>query len=77
MWSPDVTVVGGGLAGCEAAWQLAERGARVALIEMKPAQVSPAHQTPLLCELVCTNSLRADDVTTPAGLLKRELRQAG
>jgi methylenetetrahydrofolate--tRNA-(uracil-5-)-methyltransferase len=50
--APDVTVVGGGLAGCEAAWQLAERGLRVALIEMKPAAMSPAHQTPLLCELV-------------------------
>ena len=48
---PEVTVIGGGLAGCEAAWQLAERGARVALIEMKPARCSPAHTTPLLGEL--------------------------
>jgi methylenetetrahydrofolate--tRNA-(uracil-5-)-methyltransferase len=70
-------VIGGGLAGCEAAWQLAERGRRVALIEMKPAALSPAHQTPLLCELVCSNSLRSDDPETPAGLLKRELRRAG
>jgi methylenetetrahydrofolate--tRNA-(uracil-5-)-methyltransferase len=73
----DVTVIGGGLAGAEAAWQLAERGLRVALIEMKPALMSPAHQTPLLCELVCSNSLRSDDPTTGAGLLKEELRRAG
>lgn len=77
MTRPDVHVVGGGLAGCEAAWQLAERGARVALVEMKPAALSPAHQTPLLCELVCSNSLRSDDPETPAGLLKGELRRAG
>ena len=74
---PDVTVVGGGLAGCEAAWQLAERGLRVALVEMKPVALSPAHQTPLLCELVCSNSLRSDDPVAPAGLLKHELRRAG
>lgn len=75
--TPDVTVIGGGLAGSEAAWQLAERGQRVALVEMKPALMSPAHQTPLLCELVCTNSLRSDDPGTPAGLLKQELRRMG
>ena len=74
---PDVTVVGGGMAGCEAAWQLAELGFRVALCESKPAAMSPAHQTPLLAELVCSNSLRSDDPDTPAGLLKRELRAAG
>jgi methylenetetrahydrofolate--tRNA-(uracil-5-)-methyltransferase len=73
----DVTVIGGGLAGCEAAWQLAERGLQVALIEMKPARYSPAHTTPLLAELVCSNSLRSDDPHTPAGLLKAELRAAG
>jgi len=78
MWrDPDVTVVGGGLAGSEAAWQLAERGLRVALVEMKPTAMSPAHQSPLLCELVCSNSLRSDDPAAPAGLLKRELRAAG
>ncbi len=71
----EVTIVGGGLAGCEAAWQLAQRGLSVTLIEMKPAQISPAHSTPLLAELVCSNSLRSDDATTPAGLLKAELRQ--
>jgi methylenetetrahydrofolate--tRNA-(uracil-5-)-methyltransferase len=74
---PDVTVVGGGMAGCEAAWQLAELGFRVALCDGKPAAMSPAHQTPLLGELVCSNSLRSDDPDTPAGLLKRELRAAG
>ena len=73
----DVTVVGGGMAGCEAAWQLAERGLRVALVEQKPEGMSPAHQTPLLGELVCSNSLRSDDADTPAGLLKHELRRAG
>ena len=74
---PDATVVGGGLAGCEAAWQLARRGMRVSLVEMKPARMSPAHSTPLLAELVCSNSLRSDDPETPAGLLKAELRGAG
>lgn len=74
---PDVTVIGGGMAGCEAAWQLAELGFRVALCESKPTAMSPAHQTPLLGELVCSNSLRSDDPETPAGLLKRELRDAG
>jgi methylenetetrahydrofolate--tRNA-(uracil-5-)-methyltransferase len=72
---PDVTVIGGGLAGTEAAWQLAERGHKVSLVEMKPEEMSPAHETPLLCELVCTNSLRSDDPATPAGLLKQELRR--
>jgi methylenetetrahydrofolate--tRNA-(uracil-5-)-methyltransferase len=75
--SEHVTVIGGGLAGCEAAWQLAERGLAVQLIEMKPARLSPAHTTPLLAELVCSNSLRSDDPHTPAGLLKAELRAAG
>ncbi len=71
-----VTVIGGGLAGCEAAWQLVQRGVPVTLIEMKPARQSPAHTTPLLSELVCSNSLRSDDPNTPAGLLKSELRAA-
>ena len=73
----DVTVVGGGMAGCEAAWQLAEAGFDVALVEMKPCAMSPAHQSPLLGELVCSNSLRSDDPVAPAGLLKDELRRAG
>ena len=73
----DVTVVGGGMAGSEAAWQLAEAGFQVALVEMKPAAMSPAHQSPLMGELVCSNSLRSDDPVAPAGLLKQELRQCG
>lgn len=77
MWKPDVTVVGGGMAGSEAAWQLAEAGLSVALVEMKPAAMSPAHQSPLLGELVCSNSLRSDDPVAPAGLLKHELRRCG
>jgi methylenetetrahydrofolate--tRNA-(uracil-5-)-methyltransferase len=77
MTGVDVTVVGGGMAGTEAAWQLAEAGMRVALVEMKPCAMSPAHQSPLLGELVCSNSLRSDDPDAPAGLLKSELRRAG
>jgi len=78
MWTkPEVTVVGGGMAGCEAAWQLAEAGMHVALVEMKPCAMSPAHQTPMLGELVCSNSLRSDDPVAPAGLLKQELRRCG
>ncbi len=72
---PDVTVIGGGMAGTEAAWQLAEAGLQVALVEMKPCAMSPAHQSPLLGELVCSNSLRSDDPVSPAGLLKQELRR--
>jgi methylenetetrahydrofolate--tRNA-(uracil-5-)-methyltransferase len=73
----QVTVVGGGMAGSEAAWQLAEAGIDVALVEMKPCAMSPAHQSPLLGELVCSNSLRSDDPAAPAGLLKHELRRCG
>jgi len=72
-----VTVVGGGMAGSEAAWQLAEAGIEVSLVEMKPCAMSPAHQSPLLGELVCSNSLRSDDPGAPAGLLKQELRRCG
>jgi len=78
MWTePDVIVIGGGLAGAEAAWQLAQRGHKVSLVEMKPVSMSPAHQTPLLCELVCSNSLRSNEPVAGAGLLKQELRRAG
>jgi methylenetetrahydrofolate--tRNA-(uracil-5-)-methyltransferase len=70
-------IVGGGLAGCEAAWQLAERGVDVVLRESKPEVMSAAHSTPLLAEIVCSNSLRSDSVESPAGLLKAELRRAG
>ena len=76
-WQPEVTIVGAGMAGSEAAWQLAELGLRVALVEMKPCAMSPAHQSPLLGELVCSNSLRSDDPVAPAGLLKHELRRCG
>ena len=77
MFRADVIVIGGGLAGCEATWQLARRGLRVSLVEQKPARMSPAHTTPLLAELVCSNSLRSDDPASPAGMLKAELRRAG
>ena len=68
------TVVGGGLAGCEAAWQLAERGIDVTLIEMKPVKQSPAHHSDRLAELVCSNSFRGDRLTNAVGLLKEEMR---
>src|SRR6188472_2346024 len=76
-FEPDAIVIGGGLAGCEAAWQLAQRRLRVSLVEQKPARMSPAHTTPLLAELVCSNSLRSNDPASPAGMLKAELRRAG
>src|SRR3954469_13076047 len=72
-----VTVIGGGLAGCEAAWQLAEAGIPVLLRESKPEVMSPAHGTPLLAEIVCSNSLRSDAKEAAAGVLKAELRRAG
>ena len=68
------TVVGAGLAGCEAAWQLALQGVRVTLIEMKPQKMSPAHHSPMFAELVCSNSLRSDRLTNAVGLLKEEMR---
>jgi methylenetetrahydrofolate--tRNA-(uracil-5-)-methyltransferase len=70
-------VVGGGLAGCEAAWQLAERGHRVALHEMRPVRTTPAHRTADLAELVCTNSFKSVDPTNAHGLLKQEMRALG
>jgi methylenetetrahydrofolate--tRNA-(uracil-5-)-methyltransferase len=73
----EVTVVGGGLAGCEAAWQLAERGHRVRLHEMRPVQRTPAHQTGELAELVCTNSFKSEDLGNAHGLLKAEMRDLG
>src|SRR5271165_2872378 len=73
-----VTVVGAGLAGCEAAWQLAERGVDVLLLEQKPLARTAAQTTDAFCELVCSNSLRGADVFFNAvGLLKEELRRAG
>jgi len=70
-------IIGGGLAGCEAAWQLLRRGCRVTLYEMKPERYSPAHSSPLLAELVCSNSLRSGDPASAAGLLKAEMRLLG
>ncbi|MFL5264820.1 MAG: methylenetetrahydrofolate--tRNA-(uracil(54)-C(5))-methyltransferase (FADH(2)-oxidizing) TrmFO [Anaeromyxobacteraceae bacterium] len=72
-----VTIVGGGLAGVEAAWQLAQGGADVALHEMKPARRSPAHKLDGLAELVCSNSLRSDNPENAVGLLHEELRRLG
>ncbi len=68
------TVVGAGLAGCEAAWQLAKRGVDVTLYEMKPLRFTPAHSSPLFAELVCSNSLRSDRLQNAVGLLKEEMR---
>ena len=73
----SVTVIGGGLAGCEAAWQLLRRGIPVVLHEMKPLRFSPAHSSPLLAELVCSNSLRSAEIRTAVGLLKEEMRLLG
>ena len=70
-----VTVVGAGLAGCEAAWQLAQRGISVELIEMKPLKKTPAHHVDTFAELVCSNSLRGDRLENAVGLLKEELRR--
>ena len=72
-----VKVIGAGLAGCEAAWQLANRGLAVTLYEMKPHKKSPAHHTDTFAELVCSNSLRADGIANAVGLLKEELRRLG
>jgi len=72
-----LVVIGGGLAGCEAAWQAAERGVKTRLFEMKPSKYSPAHKSPLLAELVCSNSLRAKSLESAVGLLKEELRRLG
>ena len=72
-----VTVVGAGLAGSECAWQLAKRGIPVRLIEMKPEKMTPAHVSPYFAELVCSNSLRSDELTNAVGLLKEELRRLG
>ena len=71
------TVVGAGLAGCEAAWQLARRGVDVTLCEMKPVRRSPAHVSDSFAELVCSNSLRSDELSNAVGLLKEEMRRLG
>ncbi|MDD3921769.1 MAG: methylenetetrahydrofolate--tRNA-(uracil(54)-C(5))-methyltransferase (FADH(2)-oxidizing) TrmFO [Eubacteriales bacterium] len=71
----NATVIGGGLAGCEAAWQLAQRGVAVTLYEMKPLRKTPAQSLDTLSELVCSNSLRSDRLTNAVGLLKEEMRR--
>lgn len=77
MEQKKVNVIGAGLAGCEAAWALANRGVSVSLYEMKPQKRSPAHHTDMFCELVCSNSLKAARVESAAGLLKEEMRTLG
>src|SRR3990170_5891817 len=75
--SVKATVVGGGLAGCEAAWALAERGVAVTLCEMRPAVKTPAHQTDRLAEIVCSNTFKSTELANAHGLLKAELRLLG
>jgi len=77
MSRPPVNVVGGGLAGSEAAWQLAERGYPVRLFEMRPERGTPAHQTGELAEIVCSNSFKSEALDTAHGLLKAEMRRLG
>lgn len=72
-----VKVIGAGLAGCEAAWQLSKRGINVRLYDMKPKKFSPAHNLDTFCELVCSNSLRSDRLENAVGLLKEEMRSLG
>ncbi|HSQ18976.1 MAG TPA: methylenetetrahydrofolate--tRNA-(uracil(54)-C(5))-methyltransferase (FADH(2)-oxidizing) TrmFO [Blastocatellia bacterium] len=74
---PGITVIGGGLAGSEAAWQAAERGVKVRLYEMRPVRPTPAHQSADLGEIVCSNSLKSDEPGTAPYLLKEELRRGG
>ena len=77
MAEPVVTVIGGGLAGCEAAWQVARRGGTVRLFEMRPAVRTPAHGSDRLAELVCSNSLKSESLEDASGLLKAEMRALG
>src|SRR5205823_13033894 len=72
-----ITIVGGGLAGCEAAWQAASQGVPVTLHEMRPVRPTAVHKTDQLAELVCSNSLRGDKLDNAVGLLKEELRRLG
>ena len=71
----QIEIIGAGLAGCEAAWQAAERGVRVKLYEMKPEKMTPAHHSAQFAELVCSNSLRSNSVVNAVGLLKEEMRR--
>ena len=70
-----ITVIGGGLAGCEAAYQIAKRDIKVKLYEMKPEKFSPAHSNTNLAEIVCSNSFKSNSITNACGLLKEELRR--
>ena len=77
MTRPVVTIIGAGLAGSEAAWQVAEAGVNVVLYEMKPKKMSPAHHSAGFGELVCSNSLRSAQLSNGVGLLKAELSRMG
>jgi len=70
-----ITIIGAGLAGCEAAWQIAKRGGKVILYEMKPEVYSPAHRFPFFAELVCSNSFKSESIENASGVLKEEMRQ--
>ena len=70
-----ITIIGGGLAGCEAAYQISKRGIKVKLYEMKPKKFSPAHNNKNLAEIVCSNSFKSNAITNACGLLKEELRK--
>src|SRR5215469_9659294 len=72
-----IKIIGAGLAGCEAAWQCAQRGVQVELYEMRPLKSTPAHQTDKFAELVCSNSLKSESEHTAPWLLKEEMRRAG
>ncbi len=73
----EVHIIGGGLAGCEAAWQVARAGVRAVLYEMRPVRSTPAHKTELLAELVCSNSLKSEQENGAPWLLKEEMRRLG
>lgn len=75
--SGEIIIIGGGLAGCEAAWQISRLGGRAVIREMKPERFSPAHNLPTLAELVCSNSLKSDSIENAAGILKAEMRAIG
>src|SRR3989304_2042469 len=70
-----IVIIGEGLAGCEAAWQIAKRGGRVILYEMKPQNYSPAHRSPHFAELVCSNSFKSESIENAPGVLKEEMAQ--
>ena len=72
-----IHIIGGGLAGCEAAWQVARAGGQAVLYEMRPQRATPAHKTDALAELVCSNSLKSEQENTAPWLLKEELRRLG